>query len=251
MAGQHSSSGNFGGGGGGDNVSSTTRRLTAEDSNQISVLKAPFALLSVGPSQSGVFLLFLNSTFSVLYLHFSGKSHFCRDIIRHRQSRLSKPVDKVYYFYDVFQTRDFDDLENELGDDIEFIQGQCTTEWLNSNIGEAPTRGRDSIPLIVTDDLDSQLTRDTELIFTNHVHHQELAYISIFHQLYANNASHRAISNNATYLHLTPNKRDRTYLSVLSRQINGPGYGRPFMKMFEFATETLHDKSKSTKTILM
>ena len=89
------------------------------------------------------------------------------------------------------------------------------------------------------DDHGNNATRDTETIATTAVHHLELIFFMVFHQLYASNPVHRSISNNATYLHLTSNKRDRAFLAVLARQLFGPSFSRVIVKIFIYATERM------------
>ena len=71
-------------------------------------LEAPFSYALYGPSMSG-------------------KSHHLRNCIRLRNRIMTKRVHKVYYFYETYQTDAFEELQEECGDEIEFIEGKHRT----------------------------------------------------------------------------------------------------------------------------
>lgn len=165
----------------------------------------------------------------------SGKSFFIRQLLRKIQYVVDKPTsNKIVYFYQKWQT-EFDDLIKEYPN-MEFVSGIVTSKWLDENIGQPPKEGRDRVPLVVVDDGGGLLSPDTQKVFEVCVHHLYFNLIYSFHSLFSNKREHRSISLNSSYLHVQRNTRDISFVSVLSRQLEGPSKSARFVEIYSDAT---------------
>lgn len=166
-------------------------------------LEHPFTMLIAGPTKSG-------------------KSFFLRDVLYYRKHMFNPKIDKVVWFYGIFQ-----ELYNKIPH-VEFVEG-------------FPSNYRDYISgntLFIIDDLMSECANNTELtsLFTKGCHHLNISVIFITQNLFHKGSQMRDVSLNAEYLMLFKNRRDMNQVTHLGRQLY-PGRSKFFQQVYENATK--------------
>jgi len=131
----------------------------------------------------------------------SGKSRFIFRLIEHRDKIFSEKIDKILYFYAVYQ-----DLFSHYTHCVEFIQGVPTEDLLC-------TRER---KLVVIDDLMSEKEKIFTKIFTVFSHHYKFHVIFTVQNLF--NRQIREISLNSKFVVLFKNCRDLNQIQCFLRQ---------------------------------
>ena len=141
----------------------------------------------------------------------SGKTEFVYKVITHAKYLFEEPLDKIYYFYSVWQTK-FDEIYE--GKVIEYVQGLPDYHFLE-NINHRNHK------LLIIDDqqleaLNSKLVAD---LFTKFSHHNNITIIFILQNLFHQGKYSRDISLNAHYFVLFKNQRDINQVKILGNQL--------------------------------
>ena len=173
------------------------------------LLQHPFTMLICGPSKSG-------------------KSSFVLKLIELWEKIFEKPRGPVYYFYKIWA--DAYDEMRENGLVTEFIQGPCTSEWMEANID------RNSNATCIIDDQAGDMNKDIETIFTVTSHHMKTNVVFISQTTFSKNPSMRTVSQNCTYLVLMKNVRDLTVIRYLAQQVN-PSNPKMIIDAYQQATK--------------
>ena len=140
----------------------------------------------------------------------SGKSTFIFKVLRNLRYMFNEPVDKVYYFYGVWQKL-FDTIEAPNG---EFIKDLPTKEHLES-IAD------DKHNLIVIDDLQFSALNNAFIanLFSREAHHRNISVFLILQNLFHQGKYCRDISLNTHYFILFKNPRDVHQIRHLGSQL--------------------------------
>ena len=165
------------------------------------------------------------STFIISGPTGSGKSSLLFKILNNMNTMINQPVNKVYYFYSVWQ--DLFDQNNS--DKITYIQKIPNEKFINEI-----SDGNHNI--IIIDDLQiSALNNDfIANLFTRESHHRNLTMILILQNLFHQGKYARDISLNTQYFILFRNPRDKYQIKVLGNQI---GIKQKLEEAYNLATE--------------
>lgn len=179
-------------------------------------LKTPFTLLAVGSSGAG-------------------KTTFIERLIQNANHVMDRPLseNEIFYFYNSPSFEGFGNLEN-----VKYVQGLPTKEWVETNLGFGGGRRREKVPLIVIDDFGSSLTMDTADLFTVTSHHSDINVICVVHSLFnTKNPAYKVLNDNCKYLVLFKNPRNQgSVVSHLAKQMD-PHQNKRFVSIFKEATE--------------
>lgn len=169
-------------------------------------LEHPFTMVIAGPTKSG-------------------KTFFLRDLLYFREQMFQPKIDKVVWFYGIYQP-----LYNDIPQ-VTFVEGfpENYQEYLGGNT------------LYVIDDLMAECASDKRLtmLFTKGSHHSNLSVIFITQNLFYKGNQMRDVSLNAQYLMLFKNRRDLSQIVHLGRQLY-PKKTKCFQEVYEDATSKPH-----------
>ena len=106
-----------------------------------------------------------------------GKSCLTRDIlVRHCDVFVDK-ISKIYYCYSNYQ-RAFDELSNDLGSKIQFVQGFSGTSFFTEHGLNNRTEYSETILIALDDCLEEILSKkDSLLIFSRLTHHRNVIFL--------------------------------------------------------------------------
>lgn len=157
----------------------------------------------------------------------SGKTWWVKRLLKNANEMLSKPVDKILYFYSIYQNI-YSDMEKEI-ENIQFCEGlPSATDNLFSG---------DTHNLIVLDDMMDVVLKSPEMekLFTQTSHHRNISVIFITQNIFAQSKCSRTIALNTHYLVLFKSLRDLNQIMKLSSQIY-PGKGSFLLESYKDAT---------------
>ena len=165
------------------------------------------------------------STFIISGPSGSGKSSLLFNILKNINIMFNKPVNKIYYFYSVWQ-----DLFNEnTSDKIQYIQNIPDEKFINE-ISDGHHK------ILIIDDLQiSALNNDfIANLFTRESHHRNLSIFLILQNLFHQGKYARDISLNTHYFILFRNPRDKNQIKILGNQL---GIKEKLERAYNMATE--------------
>ena len=165
------------------------------------------------------------STFIISGPSGSGKSSLLFNILKNINIMFNKPVNKIYYFYSVWQ-----DLFNEnTSDKIQYIQKIPDEKFINE-ISDGHHK------ILIIDDLQiSALNNDfIANLFTRESHHRNLSIFLILQNLFHQGKYARDISLNNHYFILFRNPRDKNQIKILGNQL---GIKEKLERAYNMATE--------------
>ena len=154
----------------------------------------------------------------------SGKSTFTFKILRNLNNMFSYPINKVYYFYSVWQKS----FETEDIKKIEFIKdipNQESIEKISNNLHN----------LIIIDDLQTSALNSEFIanLFSRESHHRNISVFLILQNLFHQGKYSRDISLNSHYFILFKNIRDYNQIKYLGNQM---GIGKKLTEAYLDAT---------------
>lgn len=158
-------------------------------------LKAPFAMVISGMSQSG-------------------KSTLTSQILKRRneiiETKEGKPIHRIMYCFTEHQPKLFSKLKKDIPS-IVFHKG----------LPEEYADGSDEPSIVVLDDLMNEAgkSNDASLAFTRTSHHRNVCLILLVQNFFHKNL--RTMTSNCHYLCIMKNPRDSSFLAHLGRQMNG------------------------------
>ena len=132
----------------------------------------------------------------------SGKTAFVTKLIKHVQSMINPPPEKIIWHYGEWQSL-FETMP-----DVEFVEDLPDPKHYD---------GARRI-LVIIDDLMNETNRSVTKLFTKVGHHRNLSVIHIVQNLFSQNKEHRTISLNAHYLVVFKNPRDNFQIIHLAKQ---------------------------------
>ena len=140
----------------------------------------------------------------------SGKSTFIFKILNNLNHMFSQNVDKVYYFYGVWQ-KNFDTNEYS---NLEFIKDLPDKEFLD-------LIKHDKHPLIIIDDLQFAALNNAFIanLFSREAHNRNISVFLILQNLFHQGKYSRDISLNTNYFVLFKNPRDVKQIKYLGSQL--------------------------------
>ena len=154
----------------------------------------------------------------------SGKSTFTFKILRNLNNMFSYPINKVYYFYSVWQKS----FETEDIKKIEFIKdipNQESIEKISNNLHN----------LIIIDDLQTSALNSEFIanLFSRESHHRNISVFLILQNLFHQGKYSRDISLNSHYFILFKNITDYNQIKYLGNQM---GIGKKLTEAYLDAT---------------
>ena len=154
----------------------------------------------------------------------SGKSTFTFKILLNLNNMFSYPINKVYYFYSVWQKS----FETEDIKKIEFIKdipNQESIEKISNNLHN----------LIIIDDLQTSALNSEFIanLFSRESHHRNISVFLILQNLFHQGKYSRDISLNSHYFILFKNIRDYNQIKYLGNQM---GIGKKLTEAYLDAT---------------
>ena len=155
----------------------------------------------------------------------TGKSWLIFKIIENRRDLFDKKIEKIYYFYSVWQNM-FDKYSDQ---DIVFINNKPDEKIIK----EIANGGH---YLLVIDDLQTAALKDEFIanLFTRESHHKNLSVFLILQNLFHQGKYSRDISLNSHYFILFKNPRDKNQIKTLARQL---GLNKTLEEAYNSATE--------------
>ena len=140
----------------------------------------------------------------------SGKTNFVFKLLENLNAMFEVPVEKVYYFYGVWQ-KSFD---NKIIENLEFIQG-VPDEAQIKQIADSKHN------LIIIDDLQMSAVNSPSItnLFSRESHHRNLSVFLILQNLYHSGKYSRDITLNTHYFILFKNPRDINQIKILGNQL--------------------------------
>ena len=156
----------------------------------------------------------------------SGKTSFLFKILESCNDLFHQKVNKIYYFYGVWQKL-FEDCKIQ---NIEYLSDKPTQEFIK-------TIADGNHNLIVIDDLQMSALNDSFIadLFTRESHHRNLTVFLILQNLFHQGKYGRDISLNTHYFVLFKNPRDKFQVKLLGRQL---GMEKKLEAAYESATQT-------------
>jgi len=157
-------------------------------------LKAPFAMVISGMSQSG-------------------KSTLTGEILKRRNEIINTTgeglINKITYCYSEYQPSFFSKLKSDVPE-IKFYKG----------LPEEYSDGSDTPSIIVLDDLMNEASKSDDAIaaFTRTSHHRNVSLIILVQNFF--HKSLRSITSTCHYIIIMKNPRDSAALNYLGRQMN-------------------------------
>jgi len=167
--------------------------------------QTPFTMLLVGKTQSG-------------------KTSFVKQLLDRSESMFDTHSGSVYYFYHSWQPA-YEQIN------ATFIQGMCTTKWVEENIGSNVKSAT-----IVIDDLASEITSDTARLFTVISHHKNINIVVMVHSLFMNDSAYRLMSYNSKYIVIFKNVRDASTIVNFAKQFD-PHNSKRLVEIYREATK--------------
>jgi len=161
----------------------------------------------------------------------SGKSTWLSQLLLEKQVLFEEgsPVWTILYCCGI-HSKSYDALERDMPE-ITFKLGLPSQDDLTTL---AARKGR---KILVLDDLGRACVRSPEIeaVFTQGMHHLEIAVVMVLQNLYQNGASATTISRNASYFVLFANNSDRQQIATKARQMY-PGQARYMVSAYAMAT---------------
>ena len=149
----------------------------------------------------------------------------------HSLSVIDKPVYKIYFYYLVWQ-RNYDELQEKLGDLI------CFKNELDL---EEPEPSRENkTTAVIFDDMhlvfkqNKQLSYQILNYYTIYSHHKDLITFFLTQSMFINNDIYRTLSQNSNYFILFKNFLNSLQINTLATQIYGSKEaGEDFLAVYE------------------
>jgi len=133
----------------------------------------------------------------------SGKSVFVQRLLKHAQTVITPPPDRILYCYGAYQ-KIFSEMKG-----VEFNDGLPSLAEFD---GSKHT-------LVVIDDLMHETNEVVSKLFTKVSHHTDTSVVFLMQNLFHNDKEIRTITLNAQYMVLFKNVRDKSQIAHLSRQM--------------------------------
>ena len=149
-----------------------------------------------------------------------GKTQWTLKLIRHCQSIISPPPEKIIWCFGVYQ-KEYDKVHG-----VEFHEGIPNLDVFD---GQQRT-------LLILDDLMQETDSRISKIFTRISHHKNLSVVYLTQNLFYGSKENRTISLNAQYVVLYKNARDANQIAYLARQMY-PGKSAFMVEAFKDATK--------------
>ena len=149
-----------------------------------------------------------------------GKTQWTLRLLKHAQSMISPPPQKILWCFGVYQ-KIFDDVTG-----VEFHEGVPN---LDSFDGRLRT-------LLILDDLMQETDSRVTSIFTKISHHRNVSVVYLTQNLFYGSKQNRTISLNAQYFVLYKNARDANQVAYLARQMY-PNKSKFMLEAFQDATK--------------
>ena len=140
----------------------------------------------------------------------SGKTSFTLNLLKHSDKMFTEPINKLYYFYGVWQRA----FEGFTGDRLVYLQELPTQERINSL-----TNGDHN--LVIIDDMQITALNDSFIanLFSHESHHRNLSVFLLLQNLFHQGKYARDISLNSHYFILFKNPRDCQQIRYLRTQL--------------------------------
>ena len=154
----------------------------------------------------------------------SGKTTFTLNLLKHLDGMFTEPINKIYYFYGVWQTS----FECFMEEKIVYLQELPTEERINSL-----TNGDHN--LIIIDDMQIRALNDPFIanLFSRESHHKNLSVFLLLQNLFHQGKYARDVSLNSHYFILFKNPRDCQQIRYLGTQL---GIRKKLSSAYEDAT---------------
>jgi hypothetical protein len=153
----------------------------------------------------------------------SGKTWFVFRLIKHVESMITPPPEKIVYCYGEFQSM-FAEYPT-----VEFQEGLPSVDQFD---------GRQRVLLIV-DDLMNEADQNVCNLFTKLSHHRNVSVVFITQNLFHKNKFVRTMNLNTHYIVMFKNPRDASQVAILARQMY-PGKSQFVVEAYEDATKEPH-----------
>jgi hypothetical protein len=163
----------------------------------------------------------------------SGKTHWVRNFIKHRQQLMDVTPKKVIYYYRVWQ-ESYAEMQNETPS-IEFKSGIPSAEEIEE-LGIYREQGG---TLLILDDQLDRVSQDMSNIFLVMSRHSGVNVIFLSQMIFPKNPYFRDISRNVSYMVIFKNARDQRSFSTLAQQIKSKG-SKHLQDVFNKVTEKAH-----------
>ena len=154
----------------------------------------------------------------------SGKTTFILNLLSYLDEMFTKPINKIYYFYGVWQSS----FESFTGDKLVYVRELPSEEKINSF-----TNGDHN--LVVIDDMQISALNDPFIanLFCRESHHKNLSVFLLLQNLFHQGKYARDISLNSHYFILFKNPRDCQQMRYLGTQL---GITKKLISAYEDAT---------------
>ena len=154
----------------------------------------------------------------------SGKSTFIFKMLHNLKHMFDKPVNKIYYFYGVWQKM----FEKNPELNMEYIKDIPNTQFLED-------LESDNHNLLIIDDLQSSALNNGFIanLFSRESHHRNVSVFLVLQNLFHQGKFSRDISLNIHYFILFKNQRDINQIKVLGNQL---GIGTKLLQAYSDAT---------------
>jgi hypothetical protein len=153
----------------------------------------------------------------------SGKTWFVFRLIKHVESMITPPPEKIVYCYGEFQSM-FAEYPT-----VEFQEGLPSVDQFD---------GRQRVLLII-DDLMNEADQNVCNLFTKLSHHRNVSVVFITQNLFHKNKFVRTMNLNTHYIVMFKNPRDASQVAILARQMY-PGKSQFVVEAYEDATKEPH-----------
>ena len=153
-----------------------------------------------------------------------GKTHFLFRVLVHKSDLFNERIDEIIYCYGMWQER-----FQKFHESIHFHEGIL-------DVKDLPNDGKNRI--VIFDDLMHEISEEISKSFTKYSHHKNITVIFITQNIFHKNRFMRDVTLNSHYLVLFQQKRDRSQVMHLTRQIN-PGESRELVKIYNECVEPL------------
>ena len=149
----------------------------------------------------------------------SGKTHFVRRLLAHKEDMLKPIPDHVIWYYGEWQPL------YETMRDVHFVEG----------LPDISTLDPGKRHLVIIDDLMSETDEKITSLFTKKSHHRNISVIYIVQNVFNKGKENRTISLNSHYIVLFKNPRDASQITHLAKQMY-PGNVKFMQEAFHDAT---------------
>lgn len=155
----------------------------------------------------------------------SGKTVLTMKLIKEQAEIFKKPFSKVYYFYMIYQSKAFDEME-KLG--VEFIQGVPTKENLDSLAAGS---------CCILDDMMAEICNNKDILnlFTVYSHHRHITVIFLTQLFFFETTLFRCLTRNCHYFIFMKSPRAAAVMPKLNSQL-WPGRKNFLVDAYEKAT---------------